>query len=150
MNYIFALPLFLGVAVVTQGHLNRQISGDWGLPVAVLINASVFLILSLLFFVASRSFPNLFPDFLQIKSSDTRPGIWYFIPGLCGFLLVFGLPWAFQNLGSGKTFVLLVSSQILFGMIWDYFISNREINKATLIGAAVTIIGSLITILSPK
>lgn len=150
MNYFFAIPLFLGVAVVTQGHLNRQISSFWGLPVAVLINASVFLLLSFLFYITSRSLPNLFPDFLQVKSADVRPGLWYLIPGACGFFLVLGLPWAFQNLGSGKTFVLLVSSQILFGIFWDYFISNRELNKAVLIGAVFTIAGSLITILSPK
>ena len=135
------------MAVVTQGHLNRHISLNWGLPTAVALNAGVFFVLSVLFYVAARTSPEFFPEFLKVRSGMRSIPLWYLIPGTCGFILVLGLPWAFNNLGSAKTFILLVAAQILFGLFWDFFISEIPLSKPVFAGAALTLIGASIAVI---
>ncbi len=147
MNPFYFLVITLGTSVVIQGNLNRQIAGHWGLPTATLINACVFLALSGLLFLIMRAFSAGLPDFLRLPTQMPQIQWWYLIPGFCGFLLVFGLPWAFQNIGSAMTFILLVSSQVVMGLIWDVFVSQLTISRMTLIGAAITLVGAVVTVL---
>jgi transporter family-2 protein len=147
MGLFFLLPVFLGMAVVTQGHLNRDISLSLGLPTAVAINAGVFFVFSLLFYVVVRVSPDFFPDFLRVRTGMRSIPLWYLIPGICGFVLVLGLPWAFNNLGSAKTFILLVAAQVLFSLVWDFFISEIPLSKPVFAGAALTLVGASIAVL---
>lgn len=148
MNLFYLLPVFLGITVVIQGNLNRQIGSLWGLPTAVLINAAVFFLCSFAFYLHSRAFPESWPEFLRVRPGFSEWSWWYLIPGLCGFSLVLGLPWAFQNIGSAKSFILLVTAQVMMGLLWDAFVSKLAVSPLTLAGAGLTLAGAVLTILS--
>jgi bacterial/archaeal transporter family-2 protein len=146
---IFAIPVILGIAVVLQGVLNRKIGSAIGLSTAVFINALVFLILSAALLTASYFKPNLFPEFLRIPSTPWKNAIdqsgasvWlYWVPGLCGFLLVLGVPFAIQSIGPSKTFVILVSAQIAFSVLLEAA-SQSDLSPWKFLGAALAITGA--------
>lgn len=136
----------MGLTVIVQGTLNRQIAESWGLSAAVLLNASIFFITSLGLLLLAKFGGELVPEFLKIKSAQDFKW-WYALPGLCGFLLVLGLPWGIRELGASKTFVLLVSSQIVLGLIWDTFVYNAHPGLTKMCGAGLAILGAIISIL---
>ncbi|GIL18395.1 MAG: hypothetical protein BroJett040_21460 [Oligoflexia bacterium] len=148
MNAYYLIPIALGVTVVLQGTLNKQIGSIYGLSVAVLINAAIFFILSLCFLALSFYTPNLVPDFLRAKPL-TSPFQWYYlIPGICGFILVLGLPWAFQSIGAGATFILLISSQLLCGFFVDTYFLGNPVNIQKIGGALLSMIGAVLILFS--
>lgn len=149
MGFFYLLPMLLGVTVVVQGTMNRQIGAIYGLSTAVLINAAVFFVLSLCFFLVAKYTPSLVPEFLQVKSSDSAFSLKYIIPGSCGFLLVMGLPWAIQNIGAARSFLLLIVAQILTGFVWDFFDSATQPHLLKISGALLTIVGGALILFSP-
>lgn len=143
-NYFSILPIILGFVVVLQGSLNKQIGTQWGLSTAVLINASVFFLFSIFMYYSTKLFPNFFPDYLRAKPINENFQAWHFIPGLCGFILVLGLPWAIHKIGVAKSMTLLIGSQILMGFIWDKFIYHNEPSLLKLIGAILSLLGAIL------
>lgn len=148
MNAYFSIPVVLGFAVVIQGLLNRWIGVQFGLATAVLINAAVFFVLSLCFYAMAHYTPNLVPEFLQVKSSSEPFKISFLIPGICGFLLVLGLPWALQNIGTAGTFLTLIATQIFVSFLMDLFYFEMPFSIVKAIGAGLIFVGGLLTILA--
>lgn len=143
------IPLALGLVVVLQGTLNRQIGEQWGLAMAVFINATVFFILSVGLFLVSRYFPDWVPEFFRYRAGveGREFKAIYLVPGICGFLLVLGLPWAIRNLGVGKALVILISSQVLVGFLWDQFIYKTQASGLKLVGALLSVLGAILSMI---
>jgi uncharacterized membrane protein YdcZ (DUF606 family) len=146
MNAFLLIPLILGLTVVLQGTLNKKIGESIGLVSAVFINAAIFFILSGILYVVSRWNPSLLPDFLRPKGSLTIEKSWYLVPGICGFVLVTGLPIAIRQLGPAKSFILLISSQILVSLIFDHILGNNT-TGLKVAGALLILIGSMMVTL---
>jgi len=146
MNPFYLLVVFIGFTVVAQGNMNRAIANLWGLPTATLLSAVSFLALSLVWFFIARLYPNTMPDFLRVRTQGDSISWWYILPGMLGVAFVAGMPWAFQNIGATKTFILLVASQIVFGIVWDLLITQITISTTTLIGAGITLVGAAVTV----
>lgn len=145
MNLYLVLPLFLGFSVVTQGILNRKIAAEWGLPSTVLLNAAVFFILSGILFLLTRVFPEYFPDYLRVHQFNLqKTKYWFLFPGMCGFFLVLGVPWALQNIGPSKTFILLIVAQTVLSVMADKWIFHTEVSMMKLVGSIVALMGALI------
>lgn len=133
MNYI--LPALIGIASVMQSVLNRRIGDSLGLTTAVAINATVLLVLAwaTALYYNPSGFKNL---------SDWQ---WYYlIPGLLGFLVILGLPQSIGKIGVPQTFLVFVTSQIIFSCGYEYFILHQDINIKKWLGAIVSLIGVLI------
>ncbi len=145
MNAYFLLPLALGVTVVVQATLNRTMSTAYGLSTVMAINAVVFFIFSVGFFLFAHYNPKLVPDFVQSRAL-IAPFLWtYIIPGFCGFLLVLGLPWAIEYAGASNSFLLLIASQIVFSFAYEVLQSGQmpsilKISGALLISAGAYLI----------
>lgn len=146
MPFYYAIPLVLGVMVVLQGGMNRHLGSLWGLSTAVFLNAAVLFLLSALFYGMLRWSPESFPEFLRPRASETPPAWWYLIPGLCGFCMILGLPWAMHSIGAAKSFILLITAQICAGLVWDFAISGVSPSLWKLLGGAFTLLGSLLVI----
>lgn len=135
------IPLILGCCTVMQAGLNRKITQAWSLPAAVFFNACVFLALSVGFLIAasSRSSEALW----DLKAFS----LWFLLPGIFGFLLVMGGPWAVARLGAAQTFVLIVCAQLVASLLWDWKIESVEPTLQRFAGIALAVMGTLLACL---
>jgi uncharacterized membrane protein YdcZ (DUF606 family) len=146
MNAYFLLPLALGVTVVAQATLNRSMATAYGLSTVMAINAVVFFIFSVGFFLFAHYNPKLVPDFVQTREM-TAPFLWtYIIPGFCGFLLVLGLPWAIEYAGASTSFLLLIASQIIISFAWEVIHSGESPSVLKVCGALLISAGAFLII----
>lgn len=148
MGFYYFIPIALGVTVLTQGILNRQFGAAWGLSTAVLINAAVFFVLSALFFIIAKLWPHLLPEFLRFRDPGTGFQWAFLIPGVCGFILVLGLPWALHNIGPSKSFLLLITSQILSSLVADQWIYAQPVSAMKWVGGFITVIGAAVVVMN--
>ncbi len=146
MNIAFFVPLALGVTVVLQATLNRAIGHNHGLATAVLINAVVFFVLSLGFFLTGKYNPDLVPEFLRFRESSVPYSWYYLIPGACGFFLVLGLPYAIHHIGPSLSFLLLIASQVVVSLAFEIYLSGNVPSLLRLMGAALIVVGSILVI----
>ena len=140
----YLIPIFVGTLVVLQSTLNRSLGAQIGLSTAVTINAAVFLGASFVFWIMTRTFPDFFPSMMPPKTSFSHiDWKWhYIIPGMSGFLLVLGLPWAIQQIGASRAITLLVSTQVVVGLLWEIFITHTPVSWIRIFGAVLVILGS--------
>jgi len=47
--------------------------------------------------------------------------VWLLTAGVMGGLLVFGIAWAMPQLGAGTAFVLLITGQVISGLVFSHF-----------------------------
>src|SRR6186997_2745417 len=118
MKLVILIPVCLGAAAVVQATLNRQIAERWGLAPTAMLNtliASVCCVALLAYFAASAPRTDIFR--VSFDAADFRP--WWLLPGLFGFAIVVGLPWAVGKAGALPTFVSLVAAQMVASVVWD-------------------------------
>lgn len=142
---IFAI--LLGGTVVLQATLNRHIGEHWGLSFATFLNSIILLLLSGIFFLLSKLPMESWPEFVRGSSEKFTMRWWYLIPGLCGFLLVTGVPWSIRLLGGSKTFILLVSSQVLLGIALDKVLYHQDLSTTKVVGAVLTLLGTYLVVM---
>lgn len=137
------IPMVLGLTVVTQGAINRRVGADFGLSSAVFLNAFLFFVLSGILLLWAKLAPHQVPEYWRIKDLNMdQARWWYLIPGLCGFLLVLGVPMSLQANGPSKTFILLIASQVVVSLLFEIFIFSTPISNMKLIGALLAAIGA--------
>ncbi|MBM4059959.1 MAG: hypothetical protein FJ265_02535 [Planctomycetes bacterium] len=141
------VPVVLGVAAVLQATLNKEIAARAGWSGAAALNLLVAAALALAFAAccALRRAPS---GIMRWPAEGASMQWWWFVPGVAGFLIVLGLPWAVQRLGALSTFVLLVGAQMLASGLWDRFAAGIPFSWPRVLGAACTVAG--ITLLSWK
>lgn len=147
MNAWMFLPPLLGAAVLCQAILNRQFGESLGLASAVLINATVFFAASILLWAGTRMAPDIFPSILKPGTPAFDAKATLIVPGLCGFLLVVGAPWALQKVGPSKTFVLLVGAQIVLSVLADRWIFDLDLAWTKWAGAGLVLAGAILVAL---
>lgn len=151
MNSFIVLPFIIGLAGVTQGILNRQVSASWGLAWAVALNALLFVVYSAVLLVFSHFAPQVLPEYLRVSTFTIEKFKWWFVlPGLCGFLLVLGIPWSIQMMGPSKTFILFIVAQIVFSLLAEKFFFESEVSPLKIAGALLATAGAVLVIWSPS
>lgn len=133
------VPIGLGVAAVVQTGINRSIGRSWSWEAAVGLNGLVVLAIALVAWIVLQL---LQPAGHGPLLSGTISW-WYIIPGLCGFALVSGLPFAMARIGAVKVFIIVVASQIIASFAWDVLVDHRSVSPIRVIGSAVTIAGAV-------
>lgn len=138
MKLTYGIPFILGAAAILQAGLNRMVAAQSTLPVAVLVNTGVLVILAGGFFwFHVRSGPG--PEFTSLP--------WYaLIPGIMGFSLVAGLPFAISRIGALQTFIVFVTGQLFFSLLWDRWVENIPITSSRIVALALTCAGVLLAI----
>ena len=143
MSPFILLPVFLGLNIVIQGVLNKNIGANWGLSTAVMLNATIFFVISASFLLLATLVPNCLPEFLRPSEISARQfKIWFLVPGICGFMLVLGIPYSLQNNGPSKTFILLIVSQAIFSLLYEKFVLHGQIAFLKVVGATLAVLGS--------
>lgn len=143
-SWLFA-PIFVGMLIVGQSILNENIGHQYGLSIALFINAAVFLILAGILLCLSGKFhfsANWFPDFINPKWANYQFQWWHLLPGIGGFFLVLLIPWSILNLSPGTVFLLLVSSQIVFSILWDFVFNHTPITSTKILSIICVIAGA--------
>jgi bacterial/archaeal transporter family-2 protein len=149
MTFYFLIPVALGMAIVTQGILNQKISSSWSLVPTILLNSTVAFAASAFLFVLARILPTGWPEILRIQSQGGFSSKWwYLIPGLCGFLIVLGVPWSIQTLRPSKTFICMIAAQVLFSLLADHFLYESSVGFLKLIGAGLAVAGAVLVALN--
>ncbi|MAE59324.1 MAG: hypothetical protein CME69_10605 [Halobacteriovorax sp.] len=146
MNLAIILPVLLGAIGILQGAANRVMGNHMGLTYTMLIGNVMTLVACIILFVVVKSAPNLFPEFIQLKSFEMK--WWYLIPGIMGFLFVAGLPLAFYKVGAVKTTVGLIAAQMITSSLWDYFYEGLTFNLQKGFGVIFAIISVILITLS--
>ena len=136
------LPVFLGIAAVIQGGLNRQISDQWGLASAVLFNTLVMLVFTALLLIIAKWKPELLPEFFRMRGGLAAFRWWYLIPGLCGLALVVGIPFVIQRVGAFPVFLGILGGQMVMSLAWDALVEHRPLTSLRLAGAGMAILSA--------
>ena len=142
INGFFMLSLGLGVAAVLQGGLNEQLADRWNFPAVVVLNNVVLLLVSALFYFWIRFWPELFPKALQVQKGLPSFEWWYVFPGILGFALVFGIPFAIAYIGAFEVFIGLIAAQLAGSLLWDYWIEGLSIHPVRIAGAVLGLLGA--------
>lgn len=150
MELTYLIPIVVGFMAVLQGGLNRKLALDWGLGAAVYLNCLVFFVLGSVFIVALKFAPHAFPTPFRIQSFLKPFEWWQLLPGIFGFCLVTGLPYAIAKLGATKVFLSFVVSQIIVSILWDIYAENIEFHWMKLTGTALCLLGILCIYFAPS
>lgn len=156
MKILFILgSVIAGFSNVIQAGMNRQFGDSMGLSMALLINSLVFLAAAVVFYFFCMAMGTAIPGFMQTKMSllQTVRGVplWQLvIPGICGFLIVAGIPLAIYKVGALGAILVLIFSQILGGILWDYFVDGIAVSPMRIAGAVIVLAGVAITSFAGK
>lgn len=125
-----------GVALVVQNLLMVRITETVSTVIITLvINSSMGLMLLLAVLLLRNGFNGIVETVEAL-----RP--WAFLPGLLGSFFVFAGIVGYQKVGAATTIAVLVSSQLIAGLLVDtYKPAGAPLTPLTLLGAGLLIIG---------
>ena len=143
------LPILFGAVAVVQSGLNKKIGDQVGLAQAVAWSASVLCLASWLFVVLANQWPDALPSVFAPPPSS-RDSSWlswryYAIPGLLGFIIVAGVPFAMGKVSALSVFVGLVAGQVVCSAAWDRFVLGETITSQKLAAGGLAIAAVLLS-----
>ncbi|HEY8272496.1 MAG TPA: DMT family transporter [Pseudobdellovibrionaceae bacterium] len=145
----FFLPIIAGISIVLQGTLNRNSTTYMGLTSAVLLNAIVFLFFSIGAWVLFKL--NLIGG---SANSSVNPLVhfqwWYILPGIFGCLIVFSTPLAIKFLGANSAFAIIICTQLVVSMLWDFTFEKTTPTAMSLTGVVIMIVGLFVLMAGKK
>ena len=144
MHWTILLPFYLGGAAVFQGFLNRHIAKSWGLPGTIFLNNSVIFVVGFTFFLISRLYSDVIPEVFRDRNSFSSFQWWYLLPGLFGFSLVSGIPYAIAKDGLLKVFLGIIGTQLLVSLLLDAFAEGKPVSLVRVVGAVMAFVGALL------
>ena len=66
------------------------------------------------------------------------------LPGICGLLIVFGIPFGMSQMGAVKLLIGVVAVQLLVAAVWDRMIEGISVDPWRLLGIGLAIAGAAI------
>lgn len=119
MNIYMAVLIAAGAGLVIQNILMAQITEQTSMIlVALVLNSAVGLVLLTTLLLRKTGIGGL-TEVLQLL----KP--WMILPGLLGSFFVFASITGYSQLGATSTISLLVASQLIFGLGWDFLRADR-------------------------
>lgn len=132
---------------VLQAAFNRRIAATWGLAPTVALNAVVVLLFCIAFYFLARR--GVVDGVIEgARFSDFK--VLWLLPGLFGFLLITGLPWAISHVGATRVFVAVVSAQMLTSLLWDRFVEGIDLSWTRVLGAVLCVAGVVLASMSSE
>jgi bacterial/archaeal transporter family-2 protein len=101
-----------GVAAAFQAAANAGLSSRIGLGAALIVNTSIVLLGTLVFYFASGPRANFFPAGTPLS---------LYIGGLCGFVIILSLAFVFPRIGAAVAIALVVLGQGAAALAIDHF-----------------------------
>lgn len=145
----FFFPIIAGISIVLQGALNRNSTTHMGLASAVFLNALVFLFFSGIVWGLFKW--NLISGNSQ-ASVDSLADFqwWYILPGIFGCLIVFSTPLAIEYLGANSAFAIIICTQLLASLAWDFIFEKTTPTVLSLTGTLLMIVGLFVLLAGKK
>lgn len=140
MHWTLVVPLALGIVAVLQATLNRSIAASTGLAAAATLNMIVATVCALGFAAYCMTREDA-TGALRWQPDLGAFRWWWLLPGLVGFAIVLGLPWAVARIGALQTFVVLVGAQMVTSAVWDRFVEGIPFSTPRVAGAGFTVLG---------
>ena len=144
LNWIYSVPILLGIAAVVQGGLNSRIVDRLGISLMTVLNSVTLVATSAVIYGLFRLSSAPVPNDLAMPEGSPSVLWWYLIPGVLGYTLVAGIPWTIGHLGATKTFLTLIAMQLMASVIWDHFFEDSPINVTKVLGVVVAFVGALL------
>jgi uncharacterized membrane protein YdcZ (DUF606 family) len=142
------LSMMAGAFGVWQAGLNKVVADSLGFTASLLLNGVFFLICNFVFFLYVYAKPSTVPAEFTIQWAFHDFKWWWLIPGFMGFALVMGLAVSVGRIGAVQTIVFSIAAQVLASMAWDYYVSDVQVTKLRMLGAAITLVGAVLSTLS--
>lgn len=121
-----------GAALVVQNLLMAKITGAAStVLVALLMNSAVGLVLLSTLLLRKTGMSGLSEVAGMFR-------LWFVIPGLLGTFFVYATISGYQTVGAAPTIAVLVASQLVFGLAWDF----SQMDKITFQGAVTATLGA--------
>lgn len=144
MNLYWLIPIIIGTITVLQGTLNRNMGASFGLGTAVFLNSAIVMLMGTVLFGLVWRQPELFPPLFRGDFSWQKVSWWMILPGIFGFCIITGIPWAISKLGAAKVFVAIIAAQIVASMLWDAITMGKMPGMYRLLGAGLTVAGAVL------
>ena len=145
MNALFWLiPLSIGCITVLQGTINRRMGAELGLGAVVFLNAVIVMALATALYGVVRHQPGRVPSLFEGEFRLERLRWWMVFPGIFGFCIIAGIPWAISKLGAAKVFVAIVVAQMIASLAWDTLVEGKPLTMLRVGGAAMAIAGVVV------
>lgn len=135
------IPILIGAATILQSGINKDIGSKYSLSLAILFNGVILTLLAIGFFAQQNIFSS--EPISGFRSFFSEFKWQYLLPGILGFFVITGIPFAISKSSATKVFVLLVTTQTLGSMLWDYFADAKEIGLKQIIGVILALSGIL-------
>jgi transporter family-2 protein len=141
MNLLFALAaIAAGVATSFQSAANGGLSSRTGLGSALILNTSIVLLGTFVFFFATRSNATFFP-------AGTPWSL--YAGGFCGFTIILAAAFVFPKIGAGQATVLMVLGQSAAALAIDQFglmgLSRAPVSLSRIGGIVLIIAGVVLS-----
>lgn len=121
-----------GAALVVQNLLMAKITGAAStVLVALLMNSAVGLLFLLALLLRKAGMSGLSEVAGLFR-------LWFVIPGLLGTFFVYASITGYRTVGAAPTIAVLVASQLVFGLAWDF----SQMDENTLQGALNATLGA--------
>lgn len=147
MNWFYLMPIMVGIVGVIQGGLNQRLGDKIGLLGAVAMNNAVGFIFSMLLMFGVLYGIGSTKGMFSIDPSGLKSLQWWFwIPGICGFLVVLGIPFSMKSLGATKVFLLIIAAQLVSSILWDFFVEGLGVSWERLVGSALALSGAYLVV----
>ena len=113
MKFLFAtLAVLAGIAGSIQASANAGLSQRVGLGAALVVNTTIVLAATLIFFFARGPHASFFPA--------GTPWTLY-LGGLCGFVILLSLAFVFPKIGAAWAIALVVLGQSVAALVIDHY-----------------------------
>lgn len=144
----YIIPLILGAMAVLQTGMNRRLAQDTGLAQAALVSNLMTVLLCVVLYLVASSQTSPLPDLYKVKGQPLwQIKWWYFVPGLCGAMLVAGAPFALHKLGAVTFFICFIVAQMVFSAFWDVQIMKIPLHSLRILGIGLALVGAVLAAL---
>jgi transporter family-2 protein len=138
---LILLAFFMGLMLAVYLPVNSMAAHHLGSPMTanILFFFAAFLSSIFILFV--------FGDYQTLWNLKTMP-FYMFLPGFVGALMVLGTTFLIPKIGARKLFIMLISGQIMMGIIMSHFgalASPKDpVTLKKMIGVVIMLIGSVL------
>lgn len=146
MNLTYIIPLAVGAAGIIQGGLNKAMSQNMGLTMALFIGNALVVVYSVFLYILATKSPESVSDLFKLRESAIDFKWWYIIPSICGFLIITGIPFGISKIGAVKVTVLIVAGQMVSSIFWDIFVEKLPLNTMKGLGVLFSILSIFFTL----
>lgn len=137
-----AFSMAVGAAIVlqngTQAHMMRN-ANFWLLLV---VSNLIVAVMCLATFLAQRERGGV------IEELGRMPAL-VLVPGVCGLVIVAGMPMAIARIGVFPAVMIVIACQIITSLVWDWY-GGQAPNLTRVLGAVLVFVGVVLVMRRPE